>query len=213
MMLLPTRSPRLGCVPARARSASIVMPMEASLMTVVSDSRPLFELPGRPGTSIPRRHEYRVYKQLVLRDWDVTDLRIETLAEPRQLHVLRLAGARMSGPDWLATRITDLARWAIDAKTSSKRPKAPGCNWYSVSLDSLLNMESYARRHNVPAIFVLGDMYAITPDEVRGADPKAERGERYGTDGKRYFLIPSGAGRPFEQVFGRIGELDAEVAA
>jgi len=182
-------------------------------MTVVSESRPLFQLPGRPGTSLFRRHEYRVYKQLVLRNWDVTDLRIESHAEPRQLHVLRVTGARMTGPDWLATRITDLARWAIDAKTSAKRAQAPGCNWYSISLDCLLNMESYARQHNVPAIFVLGDMYAITPEEVRGADPKAERGERYGADGKRYFLIPSGAGRPFEQVFGQIGEMDAEEAA
>lgn len=159
------------------------------------------------------RHEYRVYKQLILRDWDVTDLRIESLAEPRQLHVLRVTGARMSGPDWLATRIADLARWAIDAKTSLRRPQAPGCNWYSISLDSLLNMESYARQHDVPAIFVLGDMYAITPEEVRNADPKAERGQRHGRDGKRYFLIPSGAGRSFDQVFGHVGELDAEVAA
>jgi len=182
-------------------------------MTVVSDSRPLFELPGRPGASMSLRHEYRVYKQLVLRDWDVTDLRIETLADPRQLHVLRTTGARMSGPDFLATRITDLARWAIDAKTSSRPPKAPGCNWYSISLVALLNMESCARRHNIPAIFVLGDMYAITPEEVRGADPKAERGERYGTDGKRYYLIPSGAGRPFDQVFGHAAETSLVGAA
>ena len=128
-----------------------------------------------------------------------------------QLRVLRVTGARMSGPDWLATRIDDLAKWAIDAKTSTKRPQAPGCNWYSISLDSLLNVESYARRHNVPGIFVLGDMYAITPAEVRDADRGADR--RYGADGKRYYLIPSGAGRPFEQVFGRIAELAGEEAA
>lgn len=182
-------------------------------MTVVSDSQPLFQLPGRPGTSLSRRHEYRVYKQLIIRDFDVTDLRIETLAEPRQLHVLRTTGARMSGPDYLVTRITDLAKWAVDAKTSYKRPRVPGCNWYSVGLDALLNMESYSRRHNIPAIFVLGDMFAITPEEVRGDDPKGQRGERYGDDGKRYFLIHSGAGRPFEQVFGHVGELSAEDAA
>lgn len=182
-------------------------------MIVVSDSRPVLQLPGRPGTSAARRHEYRIYKQLILRGWDVTDLRIESLAEPRQLHVLQRTASRMSGPDWLATRITDLAKWAIDAKTSSKRAQPPGCNWYSISLDSLLNMESYARQHNVPAIFVLGDMYAITPEEVRQYDPKAQRGERRGVDGKPYFLIHSGAGRPFELVFGHVGELDGEQEA
>lgn len=186
------------------------MPLEAPL-SVTEHS--LFQFPGRPGGDRYRDHEYHVYRQLVLRGWDVTDLRIETLAEPRQLHVLRTTGARMSGPDWLATRLTDLGKWAIDAKTSAKRLRAPGCNWYSISLDSLLNMESYARRHNVPGVFVLGDLYAITPEEVRRDDPKGQRGERYGDNGKRYFLIHSGAGRPFGQVFGHVGDISLSGAA
>jgi hypothetical protein len=175
-------------------------------MTVTSENRPLFQLPGRPGQSMSLRHEYRVYKQLVIRGWDVTDLRIETLADPRQLHVLRTTGARMSDPDFLATRITDLGKWAIDAKTSTQPARLPGQNWYSISSEALMNVESYARRHNVLACFVLGDMYVIKPEEVRGADKVAQRGKRYGTDGKRYFLIPSGAGCPFDQIFGLPGE-------
>lgn len=157
-------------------------------------------------SSIYRHHEYHVYAQLTLRGWDVTDLRIEALAAKRQLAVLRATKARMCGPDWLATRITDMAKWAVDAKTSRRRPEPPGTNWYSISLESVLNLESYARQHNIPVAFVLGDMYVITPAEVRDDDAKGQRGERYGSDGKKYFLIHSGAGRAFDQVFGRVGD-------
>lgn len=166
-------------------------------------------MPGVHGDA--EQHEYSVSMQLRVRDWDVADLRAEKTMEPRTLHVLRVTKARMSGPDFLATRLADLGKWAIDAKTSKRPRQLPGRNWYSISLDAVLNLESYARQHNIPGCYVLGDMYVITPAEVRDADPKGW--QRYGADGKKYFLIPSGAGRAFDTVFGHVGDYDLQMAA
>jgi hypothetical protein len=140
-------------------------------------------------------HEGYVFDELGLRGWEVIDERLEQRLSPHGVEVLNKIGGNMCGADCLA--VGPGSAWLIDAKCYTGRSQClPGLGKYHISVRSLVAMETNARLRQLPGLFVLGDLFVVTPAEVR------DYGYRPGRGRSNFYIISSSVGRSFDQVFG-----------